>query len=177
MAEPEVVIVGRIRRAHGIRGEMVVETITDEPAAVFAAGRRVFMSTAHGELPPDPAELRMEAVRSFKDDLLLIRFDGVNGRDDIERLRDRFLFVPFSEVAPPAPGEAYVHELTGMRVELASGEQVGEVRDVFELPQGYVVEVAREKGSVMIPLQPAFLVEIEREGRRIVVTLPDGMLD
>lgn len=177
MTAPEFVIVGRIRRAHGLRGEVVVETITDEPAAVFAAGRRVLVGTADGELDPAGGELRVEAARPFREGMILVHFEGIADRSAAELWRDRFVLLPGGELSPVEEGEAYVHELRGMHVELESGERVGPVRDVFELPQGYLVEVERDTGSVMIPLQEEFLVRLDRAGRRIVVTLPEGMLE
>ncbi len=177
MAVPEFVIVGRVRRAHGLRGEVVVESITDEPAAVFAAGRRVLVGTTEGEPDTAAGELRVIAQRPFKEGMILVHFEGIGDRSAAERWRDRFLLVPGDELAPLGEGEAYVHELHGMAVELQSGERVGSVRDVFELPQGYLVEVERDTGNVMIPLQEVFLVQLDRAGRRIVVSLPEGMLE
>ncbi len=177
MSAPEFVIVGRIRRAHGLRGEVVVEAITDEPAAVFAAGRRVLAGTVDGELDPDGGELRVGAMRPFKNEMILVHFEEIADREAAEQWRDRFVLVPGGELAPLEDGEAYVHELRGMFVELENGERVGAVRDVFELPQGYMVEVERGTGSVMIPLQEEFLVQLDRAGRRIVVALPEGMLE
>lgn len=176
MGTPEFVIVGRVRRAHGIRGEVVVEPITDEPDAVFASGRRFLVGDAHGELVAGAPELRIGSVRPFKEGLL-IAFDGVGDRTAAERWRDRFLFVSGNELTAPGEGEAYVHELAGMRVVLESGEEVGEVRDVFELPQGYAIEVARGAGTTVIPLLDEFLVSVERDARRIIVNLPDGLLE
>ena len=59
---PELIIVGRVRKAHGIRGELVVEPITDEPDAVFASGRRVIAGTATGDPSKDRRELRILVI-------------------------------------------------------------------------------------------------------------------
>ena len=65
MTTPAFIIVGRVRKAHGIRGEVVVEPITDAPDAVFASGRRVFAGTAGGDLAPNRAELHIASSRPF----------------------------------------------------------------------------------------------------------------
>src|SRR5829696_5100414 len=98
MSEREYAVVGRIRRAHGIRGEVVVETITDEPGAIFAPGRRVFAGTATGELAgaakgEPPQALLVQRSSPFKGGLI-ITFEGFPDRTFAERWRDRYLLLP-----------------------------------------------------------------------------------
>src|SRR5215203_3811794 len=71
MTTPALIIVGRVRKAHGIRGEVVVEPITDAPDAIFASGRRVFAGTATGDLVPNGAELHVESSRPFNEGFLV----------------------------------------------------------------------------------------------------------
>src|SRR3954462_9505535 len=118
------VIVGRTRKVHGLKGEIGVEFHPDDPAAVFAAGRRVFIGNAKGIAQPDPVEIT--SVRDFRGGVLVM-FAGIDDRNAAERIRDRFLFVPADQLAPLAEDEVYVHELKGMRVELVGGELVGTV--------------------------------------------------
>ena len=68
---PELIIVGRVRKAHGIRGDLVVEPITDEPDAVFAPGRRVIAGTASGDPAKDRRELHVTAASPFKGGLIV----------------------------------------------------------------------------------------------------------
>lgn len=75
-----------------------------------------------------------------------------------------------------AEGEVYVHDLIGMRVELESGESVGAVVDTYELPQGLVLDVTRERGSVMIPYDRV-VTSVDREHRVIRIDPPPGLLD
>src|SRR5687768_2221264 len=145
MDSPEFAIVGRIRKAHGIRGEVVVEPITDAPDAVFAPGRRVFAGTADGDRARDGSELSVAQARPFKEGLI-IRFEEIADRNAAELWRDRYLLLPLSELDPPGEGEVYIHELVGMRVVLVSGEALGSVTEVYELPQGLALDVTRENG-------------------------------
>jgi 16S rRNA processing protein RimM len=133
---PEWVIVGRVRKAHGLEGELVVEPITDRPGAIFAPGRRVVAGTPDGEVARDRRELVVRSSRPFKGGLL-VHFEGIASREESELWRARFLLVPGAELAPLEEGEVYVHDLYGMRVELASGEALGVVEAVYELPQGH----------------------------------------
>ncbi|HEX4470148.1 MAG TPA: hypothetical protein VH080_11465, partial [Gemmatimonadaceae bacterium] len=67
----EFIIVGRVRKAHGIRGELVVEPITDAPDMIFAPGRRVLAGTARGDLAPGARELHVEKTSPFKEGLIV----------------------------------------------------------------------------------------------------------
>ena len=80
---PELIIVGRVRKAHGIRGELVVEPITDEPDAVFASGRRVIAGTASGDPAKDRRELRIVASSPFKGGFI-VHFEGIPDRTAAE---------------------------------------------------------------------------------------------
>lgn len=175
---PEFVIVGRVRRAHGIRGELAVESTTDAPDAVFASGRRVLAGTATGDIAPDAAELVMEAVTPFKGGFI-ISFRGISTRSQAELWRNRYLLLPSHELEPPdeASGEVYLHELPGMQVVLVSGEPLGSVLEVYELPQGLVLDVQRSGGTVMIPFHESVVVEVDASTRIIRVDPPAGLLD
>jgi 16S rRNA processing protein RimM len=177
MDAPELAIVGRIRKAHGIRGEVVVEPITDAPDAVFAPGRRVFAGTAGGDRARDGAELSVMDARPFKGGLI-IRFEQISDRNAAELWRDRYLLLPLSELEPPSGDEVYIHELVGMRVVLVSGEDLGVVSEVYELPQGLALDVARAAGgSVVLSFSPDVVTQVRAKDRIIEVDPPSGMLD
>jgi 16S rRNA processing protein RimM len=169
-------IVGRVRRAHGLRGELAVEIITDAPDAVFASGARVLAGTTTGELAPQRTELHVVQASPFKGGMIM-SFREITDRTEAERWRDRYLLVPAAEVTPPEDGEVYVHELIDMRVVLASGEELGTVMDVYDLPQGLTLDVRRATGSVMLPFSERVVTRVDREARVIVVDPPEGMLD
>ena len=177
MPAPELVIVGRLRNAHGVRGDVVVQPITDTPAEVFTAGRRLFAGTVDGD--PDPAgrALVVEDVRPFKGGFI-VRFDVISDRTAAELWRDRYLLAPASELTPPDEGEIYVHELVGMHVLLTSGEPLGEVAQVYELPLGLALAVRRPEGtSVVLPFQENVVRTVDRARRQLVVEPPEGLLD
>jgi 16S rRNA processing protein RimM len=180
MTTPAFIIVGRVRKAHGIRGEVVVEPITDAPDAVFASGRRVFAGTAGGDLAPNRAELHIASSRPFNEGFL-VAFAEVPDRNVAETWRGRYLLAPADELPPPSDDEVYVHELPGMRVELASGEVVGTVEDTYELPQGLALDVRRaaprDAETVLILFDERTIASLDRAARVIVVTPPDGLLE
>ncbi len=177
MTPPELMIVGRLRRAHGIRGELAVDPLTDTPAAVFAAGRVVSVGTTDGD--PDPAgrTLTMQRVREQSDGSLLVIFDEIAARADAELLRGCYVLAPASELEPPAEGEVYIHELPGMRVLLPGGEALGVVSDVLELPQGLALEISHARDNVVLPFHEEFIESVDRAARTIVANPPEGLFE
>ena len=177
MGSPEFAIVGRIRKAHGIRGEVVVEPLTDAPDAVFAPGRRVFAGTADGDRARDGAELAVDTVRPFREGLL-VRFDRIPDRTAAELWRDRYLLLPLAELTPLGENEVYIHDLVGMKVVLTAGDPLGEVLEVYELPQGLVLDVKREAGgSVVLPFSADVVKRVDSTARVVEVDPPEGILD
>jgi 16S rRNA processing protein RimM len=101
MAVPELIIVGRMRRAHGLRGDLVVEPITDEPAEVFSAGRRLFVGTVTGDVAEDGAELTVMHARPLPGGALVVGFGEIGDRSAAERWTNRYLLAPREELTPP----------------------------------------------------------------------------
>ena len=176
-ADAEFVIVGRVRKAHGIRGELVVEPITDTPERIFAPGQRVFAGTVRGDLAPDRRELHVDRATPFKEGLI-VTFREITDRTAAELWRNRFFLVPAGEVPALDEGEVYVHELVGMRALLESGDALGEVAEVYELPQGLAIDVRRDdgKGTVLLLYEQSVL-SVDRDARTLTVTVPEGLLD
>jgi 16S rRNA processing protein RimM len=180
MQTPAFIIVGRVRKAHGIRGEVVVETLTDEPDAVFASGRRVFAGTAGGDLAPNRAELHISTSRPFNEGLL-VGFAELPDRNAAETWRGRYLLLPAEELPEPDEEQVYVHDLVGMQVALSDGQPVGTVEEIYELPQGLALDVRlaepREGQTVLLPYDERTIASVDKEARLIVVTPAEGLLE
>ncbi|MFI6480159.1 ribosome maturation factor RimM [Nonomuraea sp. NPDC050663] len=152
--------VGRIGRPHGVRGEVTVEVLTDDPEARFQPG------TAFGDLV-------VEGARWHKD-VLLLRIEGVGSRDEAEELRDTMLFIDSADVpAPDDPDEFHDHQLIGLRVVTVAGQEVGEVTDVLHHGQDLLV-VGKD---VFIPFVKALVPVVDLEGGKLVVDPPEGLLE
>lgn len=195
MSTDDWAVVGRVRRAHGIRGELLVEPFTDAPDAIFVSGRRVFAGTPDGgpaartgRMANAPDELVIREVRPFKGGVLLT-FDEVPDRTEAERWNDRTLLLPLSELDPPEKGEIFLHELPGMRVVLEDGASLGTILRFYELPQGVVLDVALDglvdglvdgaapRREVLVPFVDDVVLGIDEGARVITVRLPDGLLE
>lgn len=169
-------IVGRVRRVHGVRGEVVVELFTDAPDAIFAPGARVFAGTTQGDLAPDGRTLVVSSARAFKDALLVV-FDGIASRDEAERWRDRFLLVPADEVEPPADDEVYLHEFVGLGVEGREGERIGEVIGYYDMPHGILLEIRRGDDTMLFPYREEFVTAVDLEKGVLRIDPPAGLFD
>ena len=178
MAAPELTIVGRVRRAHGIHGELVMEPLTDVPDAGVAPGRRVFAGTVDGAPASDGRALIVEESRPFKGGGWIVAFHGIADRNEAERWRERYVLAPTDELTPVAEHEVYLHDLLGLSVVRAGSlEPVGDVIDVYELPQGIMLDVRRPKGSVLIPFRPEVVTQVDLAGRRLIVDPPEGLIE
>ena len=171
----DLIIVGRVRKSHGVRGDLVVEPLSDNASSVYTAGRRIIAGTTTGDATKDRRELHITSSTPFKGGYI-VHFDEIADRDAADLWRDRFLLAPDDELMPPAEDEIYIHEIPGMRVELESGGLVGTVTDVFELPQGLTLDVARDRGSIMIPYHRV-VTSVDRQTRVIRIDPPLGLLD
>ena len=106
-----------------------------------------------------------------------MKFAGVESRDALDPFRGTFLGVPADKLAPPADDEVYLHELDGFSVRLADETPLGLVSAVYELPSGLMIEVQGPKREFLLPYKKEFVREVDRAGRRLVVTPPVGLLD
>jgi len=175
---PELTIVGRVRRAHGIHGELVIEPLTDVPDAVFAPGRRVFAGTVDGDPSPDGRALVVEESRPFKGGGWIVAFHGISDRNEAERWRERYVLAPKDELTPAAEHETYLHDLLGLSVVRAGSlEAVGDVINVYELPQGIMLDVRRPKGTVLVPFRPEVVTRVDLPGRRLIIDPPEGLIE
>lgn len=182
MAHPDCASVGRVRRPHGVRGELVVESLTDEPDAIFAPGSRVFQGTPDGTLWLDPRSrapraLTVTSLRPFKEGWL-VSLDAVPDRTEAEKWIGRHLLVPVDELSEPEEGEVFAHELVGMQlVDADAGTPIGEVVEFYEVPQGLLLEFRTASGLASVPFLDEFVDEVDREARTIRVRLPNGLLE
>jgi 16S rRNA processing protein RimM len=169
-------IVGLIRNAQGIRGEVAIEPLTDAPDAVFASGRRLFVGRADGRIDTEERPMIVETSRPFKGGVM-VKFAEVADRNAAEMLRGRYLFAPFDELDPPAEDEVYLHDLLGMKVELDDGTKIGEVTSYYELPQGLTLDVKTQKGSVLVPYRPEVIDRTDVDARIVVVKAEVGIFE
>jgi 16S rRNA processing protein RimM len=166
------VIVGRIGRAHGIRGEVGIEVRTDEPERRFCDG---------AQLVTDTSPERMLTIAGFRwhGDRLLVKFAEVPDRTAAEQLRNTVVQVDVpDDERPEHPDEYYDRDLVGLTVRTADGSEAGEVTAVVHLPAQDLLEVARSDGQhVLVPLVADLVPSIALDEGYLVVADRPGLLD
>jgi len=171
----ESLVVGRILRPHGLRGELSVEVRTDDPGERFAAGSVLATD------PPEAGPLTVEASR-WHSGRLLVSFAGIEDRTDAESLRGAWLTVDAAEIAPSDdPDEFHDHQLTGLTVVTVSGELVGTVTDVLHPGQDLLAITpapgTSRRSEVLVPFVSAIAVDVDLAGGKLVIDPPPGLLD
>ena len=167
----EMAAVGRIARAHGTRGQVIVNPETDFPNERFRPGAELFVERG-GHLET----LTLTSVR-FQHERPVVGIAGVDTMNDAEALAGCELRVPIERLAQLPNDTYYRHDLMGCRVETASGAIIGLVRDVEGTLHGSRLVVAGMNGEVLIPLASPICISIDVPGKRIVVKPPEGLLD
>src|SRR5436190_15564248 len=150
----EMALVGRIARAHGIRGQVIVNLETDFPEERFRPGAELFIQR-NGVVET----LRLTTVR-FQHERPVIGIDGVETINDAKTVVGHELRVPLEWLAPLPAGTFYRHDLIGCRVETAAGEPVGVVEDVESTVAGSRLVVRAERGEGLVPLVPEICTSI-----------------
>ena len=174
-APDDQVLVGTIERPHGLRGEVVVNPLTDFGHERFVPGATLTMARA-GQSPDGRTSLRIEDVRWHKD-RPLVRFEGIETVEAAETLRGQGLWILASARPALEPGVFYETDLVECRVELMDGTAVGTVERVDGGTGASVLVIGTPNGEVLVPLADDICRVIDPAARRIVIDPPAGLLE
>jgi len=166
------VVVGRIGKPHGIRGEVTVELRTDEPERRFVEGTPLIAESPRGQR----SSLTVERTR-WHQGVLLVHFEGLPDRTAAEAARGTMLIAEVDpDEAPEDPEEFYDHQLVGLKVEDTDGRERGEVTGVLHGAQD-LLQVRTPQGPVLVPFVAALVPTVDVAGGRVVVADRPGLLD
>ena len=175
-APDDLLLIGRVLKAHANDGEIKVAPETDDPARFEPLGR------VHlGRAPAQATPRRVESVRhqtTKRGPLVLLKLGGVNDRTAAEALRRQQVYAAEDDLPPLGEGEAFIHDLVGLKVVTEEGQHLGTVEGVEQAPAHDVFVIAREGGEsnpAMIPGVEEFVREVDLENDRLVVRLIEGM--
>ncbi|MBM2617605.1 ribosome maturation factor RimM [Actinoplanes sp. LDG1-06] len=185
-----LLVVGQIGKPHGIRGEVSVVVRTDEPEERFVPGsvfvtevprdRRVSTgpAAASGVRFDVPKQLTLEQIR-WHQGRGIAQFENIYDRNLAEELRGVFLQVDSADLAPPDdPDEFHDHQLVGLRVESTDGVDHGEVLRIEHAPASDLIVLKKAGGgTALIPFVTAIVPTVDLAGGRVIVDLPEGLLD
>jgi 16S rRNA processing protein RimM len=175
-ADDDFLVVGRIGKAHGIKGEVSVEPRTDDPARRFKVGS-VLATRSTRPGPAPSATLTIETIR-WHQDRLLMRFVEIPDRNAAEASRGTQLVVPIDPTeVPDDPEEFYDHQLIGLRAEKADGSLIGEVSEVVHGAAQDLLVIHTSTREVLIPFVSALVPLVDVPAGRLVVDDRPGLLD
>lgn len=171
MSEPELVAVGRIGPAHGVRGEVFVQPWTDDPADRFAVGARL-------DTNPSSAGPLVVAAQRDHSGRLVVEFEGVTDRDGAAGLHGVVLLVPAHTRPQLADSDDfYDTDLVGLQASTVDGEALGPVTNVLHGPAGDYLEVRVEGRERLIPFVAAIVPEVDLVAGTVRIDPPEGLLD
>ena len=168
-----LVVVGRVRKPHGLKGEVAIFPLTDQPEAVYLVGRTLTLLSIGGD---QVGEVKLETVRGHHRELL-VRFANHHSREAVDDYRSHFLAMPRADLPPLGEGEVYQQDLVGYSVRDENGEPLGIVSTVYDLPAGVTIEVQGPKREFLLPFRGEYVLSTDTTERRLIVAIPAGLLD
>ena len=163
-SEPVFLLVGQLRSAHGVKGEINMEVLTDFPERL-RPNRTVYAGDNH-------QPLRIDRTR-WKDKLLIISFQGINGRDEVSAFRNQLLYIRTEEIPELPDGDYYYHQMIGLKVVDEAGQSVGILTEILETGANDVFVVIPEVGpEVLLPAIEAVILGVNLEKQEITVRPP-----
>jgi 16S rRNA processing protein RimM len=167
----ELISIARIARPQGIRGEVIADVLTDYPER-FAQRRTVWL----GKTETAARLVELEKARLHQDRVIL-KFKDCDTRNEAEALREHRVFIERAALVELPAHEFFHFDLIGCAIVTRSGETIGEVSDVQDFGAAPLLIVKQPERELMIPLADSICVEVDVVHKRIVVELPEGLLD
>jgi len=165
--EPVFLAVGRLRRSHGIQGEILMDILTDFPERL-RKGKTVFVGDAH-----EP--MRIENLRGH-DRELIIHFEGITTPEEVVRLRNAHVFVKTSELPRLPEGEFYHHQLIGLTVVDEAHKTLGTFDSILETGANDVYVVKTPEGKdLLFPAIEEVVLGVDLEKREMTVRPPEWL--
>ena len=173
MTDPslDTVVVGRIGRPHGVRGEVTVEVRTDDPDLRFVPGAVLRTD------PPERGPVTITGVH-WHSGTLLLRLEGVDSREAAEAVRNTELVVAVSDLPEiEDPDSYYDHQLVGLTARMPDGTEIGRITVIRHEAQDLLVVRRSDGGEALIPFVSAIVPTVDLEGGFVVVDPPEGLLE
>lgn len=173
MANAPYLTVARFQKPHGLKGELIVFPLTDEPEDVFAVGRTLTPIDADGAAMGPPAVIERSRPYHRR---WLVKLEGVDDRTAAERFVGQAMGASIDLLRVPQDDEMYAHEVPGAAVTVG-GSMVGTARELLRVPGGHLLVVDVDGREVLVPFRRPILVTVSRERREIVIDPPPGLLE
>lgn len=172
---PKFLVVARVNRPHGVRGDLRVQALTSFPERMKTLDLVYF-----GPDPDDQQNLvegRITHIRPDKSDFWLMHLEGIDDREAAEVFRGRYILVSLADAVPLEDDEVYLFQVMGLEVVTLAGERLGRVVDIIETGANDVYVVRGETyGEVLVPAIESVIVRIDVEGGTMTIRPMAGLL-
>lgn len=163
--------VGVIASTHGLKGEVKVFPTTDDPER-FRALKKVYLDTGSQYMP-----LKVRGVKFFKNQVIM-KFEEIQDINEAERYRGRDLLIDREQAVPLAENENFIVDLIDMDVYEENGNRLGTLTDVLKTGANDVYVVETDEGKeILLPAIPSCILEADVEKAKMVVRIPEGLLE
>jgi len=166
--EPLYLAIGKLRRAHGVKGEILMDVVTDFPEKI-SHGRKVFIGENNLEFTIDKSRHHAKG--------LLLTFEGLYDRSSVEVYRNKIVYILRSEVSEELPEDTYYHhQIIGLSVITEEGERIGVLQDILETGANdvYIVKTEDDK-ELLLPSIKSVIKDIDLNTGSIIVELPEWL--
>ena len=170
METQDLIAVGEVIKAQGIRGEVKVVPLTDDPKR-FGEIRRVFWNEPSGW-----RELQIESYRPFNE-LVLLKFAGINDMNAANLLGRGLIYIPRTERPELPQGRYYYDQIEGLKVHTINGEYLGVIEEILETGSNDVYSVINSGKQILIPALKTVIKEIDLRQGKMIVQLPPGLVE
>jgi 16S rRNA processing protein RimM len=165
--EPVYLVIGYLRRAHGVRGEIIMDLHTDFPERI-RSGRKVLIGESH-------QPFTLDTVRPHSDGLL-VSIRGVDTPEEVGKYRNQWVYVKASDVPPLPEGKHYQYELIDLDVVDENGNLLGKLVEILETGANDVYVVRDEAGKeILLPAIPSVIMDLDMSQRTLRVHLLEGL--
>ena len=166
--EPVYLVIGYLRRPHGVSGEIIMDLHTDFPDRI-KSGRKVLVGDKH-------QPLTLDSVRGHANGLL-VRLRGIDTPEDAGKFRNQWVYVKASEVPPLPEGQHYKYELIDLNVVDENGSPLGKLVEILETGANDVYVVRDDSGrEILLPAIPSVILDLDMDQRTMKVHLLEGLV-
>lgn len=165
----DLVLVGIFGAAHGVRGEVRLKSYTGDPLAIADYPR---LTDESGK-----TKFKIVSARPVKDDILVVRVDGVADRTAAEKLTNTSIYMPRADLPPADDDEFYHADLIGLRAETREGVLIGTIANVLNFGAGDILDVRPEIGeNLLLPFTKKVVPIVEIANKRVIVDMPEEVI-
>ncbi len=167
----DLVVTGKVIKPHGVLGWVKVQVLSSNPKRFSEGSAFILEGRESGE------RLVVQRVKGAPGEVILVKFEGVEDRDQAEAIRGRRLFVTPEEVGEPPPGCYWEHQIVGLAVTTTEGVELGKVREVMETGANDVLVVRQGRRECLIPMIEEVVSEVDLERGVLVINPMPGLLE